>query len=438
MVELNSGAEGGFQPSYASWRNSTVQGQRPGWQFLLDRVDGPSIGGHVTSSATGAPLQAELSLDEMTVYNGEVYFSEATYGRYHFIVVPGTYHLRVRAPGYREKSVTVTVASTTAVTNVALDPEDGVVFFRESFELDTPAWTVGGVGDDATQGQWVRADPYGSRSGTLPSPVTWAAPEFDRSTWKGTKAYVTGNAAAPSFGASDVDGGVTSLTSPVINAAAYYGAQLSYQRRFYKTGFDAQDLLTAEISGDGGVSWTQLEQVSATTATATQTPAYVGASFLLDTRLPLTNIMKLRFRAADRSPDSTIEAAVDEITITGIPRSSGLVGGLSVSDPGNTVIAFNAVPGAVTYDVLRGDLSQLQNAGSTINLGQVTLHRERLHRSRHERGRRRGDAGRRPGVLLPGAVQPGVQHRLVGHRNGEPRARPGPDLAAALRAVRRR
>jgi hypothetical protein len=43
-VEINGAAEG-FQPSYAQWRDKTVQAQRAGWQFLLDSMDGPSLNG---------------------------------------------------------------------------------------------------------------------------------------------------------------------------------------------------------------------------------------------------------------------------------------------------------------------------------------------------------------------------------------------------------
>jgi carboxypeptidase T len=42
VVEVNSTSQG-FQPSYAKWRDRTIEGQRPGWKFLLDRMSGPGI-----------------------------------------------------------------------------------------------------------------------------------------------------------------------------------------------------------------------------------------------------------------------------------------------------------------------------------------------------------------------------------------------------------
>ncbi len=42
VIEMNGDAEG-FQPSYAAWRDKTVQRQRLGWQYILDRMEGPGI-----------------------------------------------------------------------------------------------------------------------------------------------------------------------------------------------------------------------------------------------------------------------------------------------------------------------------------------------------------------------------------------------------------
>lgn len=42
VVEMNADAQG-FQPSYAQWRDRTVQKQRPGWQYILDRMSGPGL-----------------------------------------------------------------------------------------------------------------------------------------------------------------------------------------------------------------------------------------------------------------------------------------------------------------------------------------------------------------------------------------------------------
>jgi len=42
VVEVNSDNQG-FQPSYTTWRDKTVEKQRAGWQYILDRMEGPGI-----------------------------------------------------------------------------------------------------------------------------------------------------------------------------------------------------------------------------------------------------------------------------------------------------------------------------------------------------------------------------------------------------------
>lgn len=42
VIEMNSMMQG-FQPSYAKWRDATVEKQRAGWQYILDRMSGPGI-----------------------------------------------------------------------------------------------------------------------------------------------------------------------------------------------------------------------------------------------------------------------------------------------------------------------------------------------------------------------------------------------------------
>lgn len=99
-VEANSSAQG-FQPDYNTWRDQTVLRNRPGWQYLLDRIDGPSIVGHVTDACTGAPLSATIGLDEIVFSSGEApRTSEPLFGRYQRLTVPGSYHLRASAAGY--------------------------------------------------------------------------------------------------------------------------------------------------------------------------------------------------------------------------------------------------------------------------------------------------------------------------------------------------
>lgn len=121
-IEVNS-ANQGFQPPYSVWRNSTVQRNRPGWTYLLRRLDGPSVRGHVTDADTGQPVEARVLIDEIPLTADEVpRTSEPLYGRYQRVLLPGAYHLRIRAAGYQEQVIPVQVGSSAADVDVELSP----------------------------------------------------------------------------------------------------------------------------------------------------------------------------------------------------------------------------------------------------------------------------------------------------------------------------
>lgn len=50
VIEVNSTWQG-FQPSYAKWRDKTVERNRPGWMHILRRLEGPSLQGVVSNKA---------------------------------------------------------------------------------------------------------------------------------------------------------------------------------------------------------------------------------------------------------------------------------------------------------------------------------------------------------------------------------------------------
>lgn len=119
-IEVNSGNQG-FQPPYNAWRNSTVKRNRPGWIYLLRRLDGPSVRGHVTDANTGQPLEARILIDEIPLTLEEVpRTSEPLYGRYQRVLLPGDYHLRVQASGYQERVLPVHIGSSAVDLDVQL------------------------------------------------------------------------------------------------------------------------------------------------------------------------------------------------------------------------------------------------------------------------------------------------------------------------------
>jgi len=173
------------------------------------------------------------------------------------------------------------------------------VAFEDTFETNT-GWAVGATGDNATSGQWVRVDPVG----------TIAQPEND-SADVGTLCWITGQGVVGgAVGAADVDGGTTTLVSPVLNASDP-NSIVSYRRWYSNNTGSAPnaDSMPVQISGDGGTTWVLLEDVSE------NANAWVEKSFrVADFVAPSANV-RVRFQARDLGAGSVVEAGVDYVRV---------------------------------------------------------------------------------------------------------------------------
>jgi hypothetical protein len=202
--------------------------------------------------------------------------------------------------------------------NVGSFPADAPASYR-TFVITTPAfiddaeedqgWSFAWFGDDATDGIWVREDPVGTQVGAQPG-----QPEDDHTPDPGHICFVTANAEpGDPPGTADVDGGCTSLVSPTFDLTGDVSkAYLYYWRWFGQFGL-AGDTFTVQVSCNNGGTWTTLEELGECENAWTQV-------FLqLDEFVPLTSSMRLRFTVCDIGFDSTIEGAVDDVSIEILP-----------------------------------------------------------------------------------------------------------------------
>ncbi|MFQ5601252.1 MAG: M36 family metallopeptidase, partial [Candidatus Krumholzibacteriia bacterium] len=184
----------------------------------------------------------------------------------------------------------------------------------ERFE-EPGAWQVGSAQDDALRGIWVRAEPVG----------TSAQPGADH-THAGSRCFVTGNAApgAPA-GEADVDGGQTTLVSPVYDLRGVASATLRYWLWYTNDqgSHPGEDSWEASASNDAGQTWVTLESATASHA------AWQLREFDLGSLFGPLDQLRLRFVASDRDGSSLVEAALDDLTLlvrfttdagTGSPR----------------------------------------------------------------------------------------------------------------------
>jgi hypothetical protein len=108
-----------FQPSYASAQAEAAQ-LWPGIQAMLARPI--SLTGHVTDACSLAPLDATITLANVSFSSGESWSSGGSFGRYDVIAPAGSYSVRFSAPGYVDEVVQVTLtAQGTLALDVALD-----------------------------------------------------------------------------------------------------------------------------------------------------------------------------------------------------------------------------------------------------------------------------------------------------------------------------
>ena len=176
------------------------------------------------------------------------------------------------------------------------------IVFADDFETNQ-GWTAGVTGDNATTGIWQRCDPQ----------YTAAQPEDDHTPAPGVNAYITACSAGTGQGSYDVDGGKTTLLSPVFDLTPYGGASVNYYR-WYSNDTGAEpgtDYWVVDVSDDNGATWVSLENTNVSNRT------WALKSFDLEAYIDFTNQVRFRFIASDYDPGSLVEAGVDDFSIVG-------------------------------------------------------------------------------------------------------------------------
>ncbi|MBD3221533.1 T9SS type A sorting domain-containing protein [bacterium] len=199
----------------------------------------------------------------------------------------------------------------TATVDASTGPPAEIVFelpvggWFDDMEADR-GWTAGAAGDDATTGVWLRADPVGTEySGAT------VQPEDDHTVAPGTDCWVTGNGpVGGAAGEADVDGGRTTLLSPVFDLSGAISAELSYWRWYSNDAGNnpGSDWWEVSVTSDG-TTWVQLEYTQDSAASWQQ------RTFELSEHVTLTEQVQIRFVASDEGGGSLVEAAVDDVLL---------------------------------------------------------------------------------------------------------------------------
>jgi hypothetical protein len=137
-------------------------------------------------------------------------------------------------------------------------------------------------------------------------------PEDDHTLDPGMMCFLTGNDPSGSNqGTNDVDGGKTTLFSPVFDLSVYPNAFVRYWRWYTNdTGYNpGGDEWVVDVSADGGTNWVRLETSGSSERSWQLVESEIGDL------VPLTDQVQFRFVASDDDQGSVVEAAVDDFSI---------------------------------------------------------------------------------------------------------------------------
>lgn len=204
--------------------------------------------------------------------------------------------------GSSAHEITTPSADTTYTALFQLAPTN--IVFRDDFE-QARGWTLTGGRNYATSGLWARGDPQPTSSGGV-------SLQQDLCGNASANCLVTGLSAGASAAANDLDGGLTSIQSPPIALPSTGNLALTFQVYLaHLANATPADFLSVRVVGNNGVAQT----VWARGASASGTPgSWATRTVSLNAWAGQTVV--LRLEAVDNSPESLVEAGIDNVVIT--------------------------------------------------------------------------------------------------------------------------
>jgi choice-of-anchor B domain-containing protein len=264
--------------------------------FAVSSLATGSVKGTVRRASDGTAFaNADVTIpgtpfDAITTSRGGYSFSK---------VAAGPITVRAEFVGF---APVATALSLGAGQHASVDFSLAAPLFYDDAEIDR-GWTLGAPGDDATQGAWVRVVPIGTMNGSFQ-----AQPSEDHTPGAGTFCFVTGN--GPTAATSTVQGGKTTLVSPILNLSGVTDPRVVFWRWYYHNHTIGGPLalsqpFVTEISNDGGGSWTTVNLVQRSFDDWQRIEIRVTDFF------PSPANVRVRFTAQNRVGGIT-EAAIDD------------------------------------------------------------------------------------------------------------------------------
>ncbi len=225
-------------------------------------------------------------------------------------------------PGFLEYFITASdqtgAESSLPVAGYA-SPFDFIVAWVMDRGEDTGDWTTTFSTGADPAGGWVRVDPVG----------TVAQPEDDHSI-AGASCWVTGqHTPGDAVDADDVDDGWVTLTSPTYDLTDATQVTLRYWKWFSndQEGSSGYDNWKVQVSNNGGMAWSNLEQIS------DATDGWESVTVDLTALFEEPAEMVFRWQVFDLGAADLVEGAVDDLTLLAVWGTTGVDEGLEVTLP---------------------------------------------------------------------------------------------------------
>ena len=246
-------------------------------------------------------------------------------------VVSGSYNIFAGKWGY--ENIGFESFSIEAAETVTFELEEG---YMDDFALDL-GWTVVNEELGNFTGAWVRGFP----NGTTDNGTTFN-PGEDIEGDLGRQCYVTGNAAGASSFSDDVDNGITTLTSPVMDLTTHVNPTVEFSLWFMTAGgqMASDDVLNVYVNN--GIEELLVATYQNLEGNDVWTEPYVIA---LDGEIAITDNMTLIVETSDLPGSGNIvEAGFDQFIVRGLPDN------VTITEDSNLKIFPNPATDVIQLD----------------------------------------------------------------------------------------
>jgi len=278
---------------------SLVSGEN--FEFSVQLIPFESFG--VQISVVDAADLIGVSSASVHVYNDDFDFDwvSAQNGFVTSNLVPGTYNVSIGIWGYQTLCSEFTIES--SQVEIAFELDKG---YSDDFSIDL-GWIVENE-SSLTAGAWERGIPNGTNyQGEPMNPNSDAAGDC------GSEAYITGNTVNASFYEADVDGGRTTLLSPLMDFSFSQSVSLSFSTWFQNTGGQGAPNDSLVVKLTNGTETILLDYRSAASSSAMWEQHIVEVS---TSSLELTQSMQLVVETMDYDDSGhLVEAGFDKFLV---------------------------------------------------------------------------------------------------------------------------